>query len=145
MVDPNNIEDFKLMVMDYQETFKFDEWKASREMADEMMRTIPDLKDDFKLDQITLGNGACFFIAAIQQLKRPEVNERLTPIHNQLCKSADPRSFKSMVRRFILKNKHPVVETLKADFGSFHGGMSWEHYWSTKHIMKADALQMKCF
>ena len=106
MVDPNNIEDFKLMVMDYQETFKFDEWRASREMADEMMRTIPGLADNFKLDQITLGNGACFFTAAIQQLRRPEVNERLTPIHRQLCKSADPRAFKSMVRRFILKNKH---------------------------------------
>ena len=59
MVDPNNIEDFKLMVMDYHKTSKFDEWKASREMADEMMRTIPGLKHDFKLDQITLGNGAC--------------------------------------------------------------------------------------
>ena len=133
------------MVMDYRETFKFDEWEASREMADEMMRTIPGLKHDFKLDQITLGNGACFFTAALQQLRRPEVNERLTPMHRQLCKAADPRSFKSMVRRFILRSKHPVVENLKADFENFNDGMSWEHYWSTKHIMKADTWADEMF
>ena len=49
-MDPNDIGDFKLMVMDYQETFKHDEWKASRELADEMMETIPGLRKDFKLD-----------------------------------------------------------------------------------------------
>ena len=77
-MDPSNIADFKLMVMDYQETFKYDEWKSSREMADEMVRTIPSLQREFRLDQITLGDGACFYTAAIQQLRRPEVNERLT-------------------------------------------------------------------
>ena len=138
MIDPNDIADFRLMVMNYEDTFRYEEWKVSRELAEEMMRTIPGLQEEFRLDQITLGDGDCFYTAAIQQLRRPEVNERLSPINRTLCKSADPRSFKSMVRRFIIGSKHPVVETLKADFENFHVGMSWEHYWSTKHIMKAN-------
>ena len=135
-MDPNDIGDFKLMVMDYQETFKHDEWKASRELAEEMMETIPGLRQNFKLDQITLGNGACFFTAILQQLRRPEINEELQPKLRQLCK-ADIRTFKSLVRRFILKSNHSVVETLKEDFENFSDNrMSWEHYWSAKHIMK---------
>ena len=137
-MDPNDIGDLKLMVMDYMETFKFDEWKVSREMAEEMMRTIPGLKEEFKLDHITLGDGACFYTAAIQQLRRSEVNERLSPINRTLCKTADPRSFKSMVRRFMLKCGHPVVQNIKANFENFMEGMSWEHYWSIKYIMRPE-------
>ena len=144
-MDPNDIGDFKLMVMNYEETFKHDEWKASRELADEMMETIPGLRKDFKLDQITLGNGACFFTAALQQLRRPEINEKLEPKFRQLCK-ADTRTFKSLVRRFIFRSKHTVVETLKADFESFTDSrMSWEHYWSSKHLMKPDTWADEMF
>ena len=131
--------------MDYEETFKHEEWKPSREMADEMLRTIPGLQQDFYLDQITLGDGACFFTAVIQQLRRPEVNEKLSSMNRKLCKAADPRSFKFMVRRFIVRNEHPVVQTLRADFENFHDGMSWEHYWSAKHIMKADTWADETF
>merc|ERR1711963_764104 len=103
-----------------------------------MMRTIPGLQTEFKLDQITLGDGACFYTAAIQQLRRPEVHERLSTLNRTLCKSADPRSFKSMVRRFILKCRHQVVEDIKTNFANFMDGMSWDQYWSIKYIMRPD-------
>ena len=144
-MDPSNIADFKLMVMDYQETFKYDEWKSSREMADEMVRTIPSLQREFRLDQITLGDGACFYTAAIQQLRRPEVNERLTPLNRRLCKTADPRSFKFMVRRFMFNCRHPVVQDIKDNFKDFMNGMSWDKYWSTKHILRPEVWADELF
>ena len=101
MMDPQKISDFRLMVMDIEETFKYDDWKISRELAEEMMRTIPGLQEEFELDQITLGDGACFYTAVIQQLRRPDINERLSSMNRTLSKSADPRSFKFMVRRFM--------------------------------------------
>ena len=65
------------VMMSYEETFQYDEWETSRECADEMMRTIPRLKEDFSLDQITLGDGQCFSTACIQQMRRPDVNKSL--------------------------------------------------------------------
>ena len=70
----------KVFWMKYEETFRHGEdWKNSRMLADEMMRKIPALMEEFVLDQITLGDGQCFMTAVIQQLRRPEVNCRLSP------------------------------------------------------------------
>ena len=65
--------------MDYLETFKHEEWKASRLCAEEMMRDIPGLNGEFDLDQITLGDGQCFMTSYLQQLRRPDVNCVLSP------------------------------------------------------------------
>ena len=70
----------KVTMMDYEETFGQGEaWENSRLLADEMMRIIPGLKEEFKLDQITLGDGQCFMTSCIQQLRRPDVNNYLDP------------------------------------------------------------------
>ena len=59
--------------IDYQETFGLgEEWKNSRLFAEEMMRNIPSLKEEYGLDQITLGDGQCFMSAVIQQIRRPQ-------------------------------------------------------------------------
>ena len=66
----------KVTMMDYEETFgQGKDWENSRLWADEMMRDIPRLKEEFKLDQITLGDGQCFMTSCIQQLRRPDVKQ----------------------------------------------------------------------
>ena len=77
-------------MMNYKDTFQFDDWKASRECAEEMMRTIPSLKEDFELDEITLGDGQCFSTSCLQQLRRPDVNNYLDPRWRQHVKKMTP-------------------------------------------------------
>ena len=128
--------DMQLMVMDHFQTFKHPEWKVSRELAEEMLLTIPGLSDKFDLDQITMGNGECFHIAVHQQLRRPDVQIKLSPKNKQLSRNSDMKAFKSLVSRFMLKNKHPVVESIKEDFNIFMEGMSWDQYWSLKNLSR---------
>ena len=126
----------KVLWMNYDETFdQGEDWKNSRLLADEMMRTIPDLREEFELDQITLGDGQCFMTSVIQQLRRPEVNCGLSPKWQLLSRHLDPRSFKFQVKRFLNSSDHPRVQFLKENIQNFTG-MSWEDYWSSKYIMK---------
>ena len=109
----------ELMVMDHSQTFKHEDWKVSRELAEEMLRTIPGLRDKFELDQITMGNGECFHTAIHQQLRRPDVQIDLSQRNKQLSRNSDMKSFKSTVRRFMLRNNHPNVARMKVDFEIF--------------------------
>ena len=126
--ESGGFEDKQLMVMDHHQTFKHEEWKVPRELAEEMLRTIPGLKDKFELDQITFGDGQCFHTAVHQQLRRPDVQDNLSSRNKQISRNSDMKAFKSVVRRLILNNKHPVVETIKKDFQIFMEGMSWDQY-----------------
>ena len=121
--------------MDYFETFRHDEWEASRLCADEMMRNIPGLSECFVLDQITLGDGQCFMTSVIQQLRRPDVNTFLTPKWQKYSRVMDPRAFKFQVRRFATTCQHPRVQNLRTDWANFTG-LSFEDYWKVDHIMK---------
>ena len=126
----------KVFWMQYEETFRHGEdWKNSRMLADEMMRKIPALMEEFVLDQITLGDGQCFMTAVIQQLRRPEVNCRLSPKWQSMSRHLDPRSFKFQVKRFMNSSDHPRVQFLKSNIQNFTG-MSWADYWSSKYMMK---------
>ena len=128
---PDKIQTF----MDYLETFKHEEWKASRLCAEEMMRDIPGLKEEFNLDQITLGDGQCFMTACIQQLRRADVNCFLSPRWQQILKIMDPRALKAQVRKFMQTCQHQRVQELRLNWKNFTG-MSFEDYWSVKYIMK---------
>ena len=107
--------------MDYLETFKHEEWKASRLCAEEIMKDIQGLKEEFDLDQITLGDGQCFMTSIIQQLRRPDVNSCLMPRLRQHVKFMDPRAFKIHVRTFMQRCQHQKVKELKVNWKSFTG------------------------
>ena len=99
------------------------------------MRTITRLKEDFALDQITLGDGQCFMTSCIQQLRRPTINCALPPRWQQILKIMDPRALKSQVRKFMQTCQHQRVQELRMNWRNFTG-MSFEDYWSIKYIMK---------
>ena len=97
----------KVRMMNYEETFGHGEdWENSRLWADEMMRCIPGLKQEFRLDQITLGDGQCYMTSVIQQLRRPEVNSCLSPKWQSISRHLDPRGFKFQVKRFMNSSSH---------------------------------------
>ena len=122
-------------VMNYDETFQYDEWESSRKCADEMMQTIPRLKDVFELDDITFGDGQCFSTSCIQQIRRPEVNNCLNPTLQKYSWIMDPRAFKYQVRKFMQTSQHSRIQELKENWKNFTG-MSWEDYWKATHILK---------
>ena len=136
--ESGGFEDMQLMVMDHSQTYNYDEWKASREMAEEMLRTIPGLREKFDLDQITKGNGECFHTSVHQQLRRPDVQNDLSRKNKQLSRNSDMRAFKSLIGRFMNNNKHPVVKTMKDDFQIFMQGTSWDQYWSVKNLLRKE-------
>ena len=136
--DSGGIQDMELMVMDHSLTFMHEEWKVSRELAEEMFRTIPGLHDNYQLDQITMGDGQCFHTSVHQQLRRPEVQNNLSPRNKQLSRNSDMKAFKSVVRRFMMKNKHPVVDRMKEDFEIFMQGVSWDNYWCNKNLLRKE-------
>ena len=104
----------KVTMMDYNETFgQGEDWENSRSWADEMMRTIPSLREQFVLDQITLGDGQCYMTAVIQQLRRPEVNSSLSTKWQSISRHMDPRCFKFQVKRFMNSKHHPRVQYIK--------------------------------
>ena len=126
----------KVYWMNYEETFgQGEDWKNSRLLAIEIITTIPGLRDEFVLDQITLGDGQCFTTSVIQQLRRPEVNCRLSPKWQSLSRHLDPRSFKFQVKRFMNTNDHPRIQFLRNNIQNFTG-ISWEDYWSSRYILK---------
>ena len=139
MEDPVNgdIPPDKVLMMEYCETLNLKDWDASRNCAEEMMRTIQGLRENFTLDQVTRGDGQCFATATVQQLRRPEINSKLNPRLQQLSRACDPRALKSQVKMFMLRSRHPRVQTLKADLENFTG-KSWELYWSASHILKME-------
>ena len=143
--ESDGFAEMQLMVMDLSQTFQYEEWKVSRDMAEEMFRTIPGLKDNFRLDLITMGNGECFHTAVHQQLRRPDVQDALSSRNKQLSRNSDMRAFKSVVRRFMLKTKHPVVETMKKDFHIFMEGMSWDQYWSPQNLFRKEVWADEVF
>ena len=46
--------DMELMVMDHSETLKHEDWKVSRELAEEMFRSIPELSNKFQLANFSM-------------------------------------------------------------------------------------------
>ena len=135
-MNPKDKPPDKVTMMNYEETFgQGKDWENSRLWADEMMRDIPGLKEEFKLDQVTLGDGQCFMTSCIQQLRRPDVNSCLMPRLRQHVKFMDPWAFKIHVRIFMQRCQHQKVKDLKVDWKSFTG-LTFETYWSINHIMK---------
>ena len=136
--ESGGLAEMQLAVMDHSETLKHEEWKVSRELAEEMIRDIPGLCDKFQLDQITMGNGECFHTAVHQQLRRPDVQNNLSQRNKQLSRNSDMKAFKSTVRRFMLKNNHPKIASMKEGFQNFMEGMTWEEYWSPKNLLRKE-------
>ena len=126
-----------LEVMKMEETKFHEEWTRDRELAEEMMLSIPGLLEDFVLDFITRGDGGCFVTAVLQQLRRQEVNRTFPgslPTQFRMMRQTDLRR---KIFHFLNKSGHHIVQEWRQDFSNKTGGKSWAEYWSYEHMLKA--------
>ena len=86
------------------------------------------------LDDITEGDGNCYFRALCSQLQRPEV---AAPDH---IRQLDHRSLRNKICNFMLKSKLPVVKTTKQNWLDFQDSELGEYnrYWADMRDSKGD-------
>ena len=85
--------------------------------------------EDATLDDITEGDGNCYFRALCSQLQRAEV---AAPDH---IKRLDHRSLRRKICNFMLKSKLPVIKNFKQNWLDFQLG-DYNRYW--KDMAKSD-------
>ena len=105
--------------MDYQEAMKDPAWDNERKWADAIMESNRRLGLWFlKLDELTKGEGSCFVIAVVQQLRREEIFDHLGEDHKQLARTMAHHLLRIYVKDFIcrLKWNDPRVLELKEIF-----------------------------
>ena len=68
---------FSNQTLDYNESLEKKKWISERKHADLILASCRRFKLNLKLDRLTRGEGNCFMVAVLQQLRRPEVYENL--------------------------------------------------------------------
>ena len=126
--------------MDYQEAMKDPAWDNERKWADAIMESNRRLGLWFlKLDELTKGEGSCFVIAVVQQLRREDIFDHLGEDHKQLARTMAHHLLRIYVKDFIcrLKWNDPRVLELKEIFNvdqaakaeAGEESKTWEEYW----------------
>ena len=109
--------------------------QIERSIANEIMDTIHRLQLPFKLDQLTEGQGNCFPIAIIQQLRRPEVFNHLRPWPKRLVQQKSGHStLRTDVFQFIMKSRMPRIVEFRTQYEETDGSANaktWHQYWET--------------
>ena len=112
------------------------EWDYSSSVAMMLMRQMKKFGLNLKLDQVTPGKGDCFFVAIIQQLRRPEIYSTLSGRLQQMADNWDHLALRKAVCSFA---KTSFLVTARREFliHSMYGVKSWDTYWGPNHMMKS--------
>ena len=111
-------------------------YDTEERIANEIMQTVNTLGLPFKLDQLTEGQGNCFPIAILQQMKRPEIFSQLKLGKKMMLKARSPvKILRLNVKRLITISEcqNTYVERLKKYYIETDGivkGISWDEYWT---------------
>ena len=99
------------------------------------MQHVHQLDLPFKLDQLTEGQGNCFPIAVVQQCRRPDILQTLTPNIQQIVKNENGHSqLRVEVVKFISSSEHRKIRSFKEEYVNnvaIAEGRTWEEYWNT--------------
>ena len=88
------------VVMDFELSKSYkDKWSGEREWGNSILANMRRVGLTFKLDKLTRGNGSCLMIAVLQQLKRPELNSKLTEPVKQIVDCLDYQAFRWFVKK----------------------------------------------
>ena len=118
-------------------TLRYNTWTNERILADEILQEIRKKGVEVKLDDLTKGDGNCFMIGTLQQMKREDVQVNLNEEQKGLKRSLELRR---SVHRFTLRNEsHPLIRNLKIQFTAAEK-MSWQEYWRRMTNGKPDML-----
>ena len=92
-----------------------------------IMAKVHELDLDLELDSKTPGDGACFFWAVLQQLRRKEIYPLLRPDLKELVDTNDAATLRMRVCNFELHS--PVIQQNKKDLIYDTDGETWDEYW----------------
>ena len=89
--------DFTTQTMTYKEALRRNIWCSERQYADEILATCRKLNLGMKLDDLTKGEGNCFMISILQQLRSAEVYGHLNHDIKFLADKLDPMKLRTQV------------------------------------------------
>ena len=108
------------------DAFRYKTWTNERAWADEILKAVRQNGLEVKLDDLTKGDGNCFMIGTLQQMKRRDVHEHLNEEQRGLRRSLELRR---SVQKFMQSNEnHPLIRNMKIQFNAAEE-MSWTEYW----------------
>ena len=92
-----------------------------------IMAKVHELGLDLELDSKTPGDGACFFWAVLQQLRRKEIYPLLRTDLKELADTNDAATLRMRVCNFGLHS--PVIQQNKKDLIYDTDEETWDEYW----------------
>ena len=128
-----NISSKKKFTMNFHETFKHSDWTQFRNIAAEILNHVKRIGLKLKLDDVTYGDGACFIVAVMQQLLRPDVKIYLPDDILRIVEDFDIMAFRRRVAMFMLTSKNPSVLNYKLRYERIAMPIikkSWTAYWN---------------
>ena len=89
------------------------EFANERRWAEIIIQHIIKMKQPFRLDRLTKGNGSCLMIALMQQLRRKEIYERARPEVQELARRLDHEEFRKRVNLYATISQDSRLVELK--------------------------------
>ena len=105
------------------------EWAKERGWAKRILQHITKIKQPYRLDRLTKGNGSCLMIALMQQLRREEIYHKANSEVQELARSLDHREFRKRVKLFTTRTQDPRLRELKDHYNSSAEPKTWNQYW----------------
>ena len=109
-------------------------WSASCRIAMMLKGQVNKFGLNLKLDDVTPGEGNCFFIAVLQQLRRPEIYSTVSRSLKQMADTWDHLALRRAVCSFAKTSTEVASRKEDIQIG-MHGVESWETYWGPNHMM----------
>ena len=127
-----------LQTMDYNYALKHQIWKIERNLADRIMNYVAKMNLNYKLDNLTRGQGNCFPLAVLQQLTTTfDIFDSLMPEMKTIARNLNYQELRRKVKEFIFTSNDARLAPLQTNFNEAmnasanSGGPSetWQHYW----------------
>merc|ERR1711911_518102 len=127
------------------------EFTNERRWAKIIIQHIIKIKQPFRLDGLTKGNGSCLMIAIMQQLRRKEIYERARPEVQELARRLDHEEFRRRINFYVTTSQDPRLIELKEFYNNSAETKSWDQYWkdmlgdtwASGHFIRASAIYLQ--
>ena len=124
---------FHNQTISYDEALRRNIWTTERQHAEEILSTCRSLNLQMKLDRLTKGEGNCFMVSILQQLRSADVHSHLNKEMKLLADSMDPMKLRRQVTNFVKSRCHPQIINLEniyhPDPNIKDDPQTWDQYW----------------
>ena len=105
------------------------DFSNERGWAETIIQHIRKIKQPFRLDRLTKGNGSCLMIALMQQLRRKDIYHKGRSEVQELARSLDHREFRKRVKLFTTTTEDPRLRELREHYNNSAEPKLWNQYW----------------